>query len=217
MLGKVYNINTSVSWDKNPHATYHGEVPKGKDRAKQKTTDSLTFSAAFNYLKSISWMIKDMRKFKNEKLLLLFNYGGFDFKTEIDLNTIDAFRGMIFEIERDTSHEANYFKAAITINVQINHLNLTKKFEPSHLPYLQEVFDKIDKLGLSSNTVSANNYQNDFLLGSYRNELLLEFRNILTGVSIFIEKFTGNGFQFGPPVQSGELIKVEKIKSETTL
>lgn len=217
MLGKVYNINTSVSWDKNRHVFYHNDNHKGVNRSKQLNNDSLTVSAAFNYLKSISWLIKDLKKLKNDKLLILFNFNGFDFRTEIDLNTLDAFKQSSFEIERDDSHEAIYFKANVTLLVLVNHLNKSKRFEESNLAYIRSLFNRLDNLGMSSNTLSADNYQNEYLLGSYSTALLAEFRNIITGLSIFIEKFAGSGFQFNPLLETNELIRVEKIKTETTV
>lgn len=216
MLGKVYNINTSVSWDKNRHVFYHNDNPKVVNRSKPLNNDSLTVSAAFSYLKSISWLIKDLKKVKNDKLLILFNFNGFDFRTEIDLNTLDAFKHQSFEIEKDDTHEVIYFKANVTLLVQLNHLNKSKRFEESNLAYLSSLFSRLDNQGMSSNTLSADNYQNEFLIGDYSSSLLGEFRNIITGLSIFIEKFSGSGFQFNPLRETEELIRIEKIKTETT-
>ncbi len=185
MLNKIINIRPGTDYNKSANSGKNGSFGKHLGMDKFLSKDSIHFSPAVIFLSQIKWGLKDLKYEPNEKLIIKFTTGGYEFSASINLASLRDMHIIMYDVQT-LIDETNL---SLTFSVPFNFYSTEDFYEP-RLSHLNRLFIRTYDAVSFKDDFEIDELDHEDLIDGLKIGLLKEFDQINSYLLIFIEKYT---------------------------
>jgi hypothetical protein len=213
MLEKIINITPGSEFknsSKSPELLRYAHASKSPYFS---INDSVNFSPAIQYLKTIEWQLKELSKTANEKLLITFCISELEFRVVVDLSALSKLSFITYEIKRKRSASVAG-QTLIVLTSIISEVLYDENNVSLHLNALNKLLDRFEKLNITDELNGIDIETLSYLAEDISVHLQTEFEYINKFLLVFIEKLTGKKINTGTKSfhKNEQSIIIEKMK-----
>jgi len=177
--------------------------------------DSINISPAYNYLAKHKWKVKELN-LEDEKLLLSFEAGGFDFSVNVPLKQMNNLTSLEYSVLREKNGDDSVTRVVVHFLVNLVAIDYNENQHGANLSNLETFFNRLFYLKLNGELAPSERKVIDSLLEGLSENIQNEFNSINNGVFIFIEKYFNNKISgLSSKHYGNDKVFVTKIRSFT--
>ncbi len=188
MLEKIVNITPGSDYKQASKPARYSNISNFASVLNSSLNDSISLSPATAFLSSVNWKLRKLQNDK-DRVLIVFEFDGFEFLTQIHLSDLSRLSIFDFDIKKHLENYSNktevYMKIISPIDQKLRE-NIDPKF---NLPALNQFIDEIVAISSFRYSISEDNAEVKEIFYEHENNIRAEFNYIGECLKNFLEKF----------------------------